>query len=119
MTPTLQDRALKAMEYFQSLGCGPCPEAIFYATAIEALRLAADPWMPIETAPRDGTRIQAYFPITPHDEKIQIVRHTTNVYEPIDNWTTDAGESACCSFDPPTHWMPLPAAPVATTESKP
>lgn len=49
MTPTLQDRAAKAMEYFQSLGCGPCPEAIFYATAIEALRLAADPdmvWVP-------------------------------------------------------------------------
>ncbi len=118
---TLQDRAKEALEQCPNdFGMDYTSWAEDNAKLIgECLRLAADPWMPIETAPRDGTRIQAYFPITPHDEKIQIVRHTTNVYEPIDNWTTDAGESACCSFDPPTHWMPLPAAPVATTESKP
>lgn len=69
-------------------------------------------WMPIKTAPRDGTWFWAFYP-----------KKCPNCYQ--DQWKTarwvddffhegypaflDAAEHE--EFDQPTHWMPLPAPP--------
>lgn len=67
-----------------------------------------DRWMPIETAPRDGARIWAYFPFRKDGFA---ARWERNVYEDDINWTLDGGESAVLLHDLPSHWMPLPGPP--------
>jgi hypothetical protein len=70
-------------------------------------------WQPIETAPKDGTRILAYCPN--HPDVGSITRVT---------WWRQAkdghGFIGWGEFNeqywPPTHWMPLPAPP--TTGAK-
>lgn len=72
-------------------------------------------WQPIETAPRDGTRILLYRPLADrtNDDKIDIKRGV-----PRDNscWeetippgmdATNYTDGACKA----THWMPLPEPP--------
>jgi hypothetical protein len=73
-------------------------------------------WQPIETAPKDGTRILALTEIG-----ITII-HWGRV-EPFgteDEWTTDSVGPGY-SFGPErvTHWMPLPAPPLPTHGDKP
>ena len=69
-------------------------------------------WHPIETAPKDGTEIIAFRPGKPkHIEGMQWV-----AYDPLDgvgdgawHWSYDGDAPTA---NPPTHWMPLPAAPI-------
>lgn len=70
-------------------------------------------WQPIETAPKDGTRVWAWFPFT---SKAYAINWRENVYEQEANWTLDDGENATITFDAPTHWMPLPNAPIAAQD---
>jgi len=66
-------------------------------------------WQPIETAPKNGTRIWAFFPFA---QGTFAISWRKNVYETKGpNWTLDDGESATLMYDPPTHWMPLPPPP--------
>jgi hypothetical protein len=61
-------------------------------------------WKPIETAPKDGTRILAFFPII-NSYKILTVEFTTY------RWFVCPYD---CDFEimgDPTHWMPLPNPP--------
>jgi hypothetical protein len=68
-------------------------------------------WQPIEMAPKDGTRVLGYFPCA-GQRVVTVMGWRENVYERGDpNWTTDDGESACLTYDPPTHFMPLPEPP--------
>lgn len=68
-------------------------------------------WQPIETAPTDGTRVLAYVPDCPQMvEEIVIVRVSWG------EWTYFAGEDTAQVN--PTHWMPLPSAPVAASPSQ-
>lgn len=64
-------------------------------------------WQPIETAPKDGTWIWAYWP-----EAIFEDRQCPAVWEyHVDGYRwTDPADSK--EFVQPTHWMPLPAPPV-------
>lgn len=80
-------------------------------------------WQPIETAPRDGTKILLYRPLAEktNDEPIDIKRGV-----PRDNgcWeeTIPAGLSAENYTDGAcraTHWMPLPEAPNAAVTGAP
>ena len=72
-------------------------------------------WQPIETAPRDGTRILAFLPGTnPEDdfhapEDVMIVSWDEHCEHGF-GWLIDQEENlaAWCN---PTHWMPLPSAP--------
>lgn len=58
-------------------------------------------WQPIETAPKDGTRILGYQPAAPASvEDINIVAWDSG------RWHDD--EWYCYTI---THWMPLPAPP--------
>ncbi len=74
-------------------------------------------WQPIETAPKDGTRILLYFPVfgeAPHQEfgrwEVQAFNNKPNPY-----WSGDGeavyGVKWYRSF-PPSHWMPLLKPPV-------
>lgn len=74
--------------------------------AIDALREAlAQPaperWMPIETAPKDVT-ILLY--------GAKRLEMCVGMHHSRDDWVTDT-TSVWMSMYPPTHWMPLPAAP--------
>jgi hypothetical protein len=62
-------------------------------------------WHPIETAPKDGTLITVYSP----SAGSSVVRGA-----PGRVWRTESGREVMR----PTHWMPLPASPAASTEHK-
>lgn len=68
---------------------------------------ASQQWQPIETAPKNGTRILTY---SPKDNeycwKIE-----------INKWKHSAWQ-ASPSMCQPTHWMPLPAPPALTGEPR-
>lgn len=73
-------------------------------------------WQPIETAPRDGTKIALLIPYKPHPEV------DAGYWEPLedsdDPWIPDWGkrDGGCFRFTgddgaydiQPTHWMPIP-----------
>lgn len=81
-------------------------------------------WQPIETAPKDGTRILCYFPdeFAMHNnlfaeerkkmnqEMFKILTVAWNYY----GWELDPDGSTEFRYTiegKPTHWMPLPEAP--------
>jgi hypothetical protein len=68
-------------------------------------------WQPIETAPKDETRIWAWFPFA---KQTYAIRWRQNIYELEPNWTLDDGESATLTYDPPAYWMPLPTFPLSS-----
>ena len=57
-------------------------------------------WQPIETAPRDGTRVLTY-------DSVRGFRDLMKWNMKTGDWRDDAGEF----FLQPTHWQPLPAPP--------
>lgn len=79
-------------------------------------RAALADWQPIETAPKDGTRIlliasgwsntnaaeRGYWERQPYHKK------------PKPYWQYDRWNASTSREHPPTHWMPLPPAPLAT-----
>jgi hypothetical protein len=70
-------------------------------------------WQPIETAPRDGTRVWLF---CPWDRWVGSAAWRQNVYHNGEEaWSEDDGESAVLGHDPPTHWMPLPKPPVTSS----
>lgn len=99
------------------------------ARAIDAHRIAeleaqvvAMQWQPIETAPKDGTRILLYRPLAErtHDEQIDIRRGI-----PRDSGCWDetipeglTSENYTDGYCKATHWMPLPDAPTPAAKSK-
>lgn len=59
-------------------------------------------WQPIETAPKDGSRFLTY----------KRNKRVGDVYA-IHKWVGKKFQAVGPSYNPsPTHWMPLPAAPV-------
>lgn len=101
-TTAVMRQALEALERIANpAGDWPMAVAQRRNAAISALRtaLAANGWQPIETAPKDGREL--------------ILLLTTSRFPQVacsNTWWT-AGFSAECK---PTHWMPIPAAPVQT-----
>lgn len=80
--------------------------------------LDENPWMPIETAPKDGTNILLFYP--KYDRKEWVGRYYRNetfshgvLVRKSEGWHCDAGMSrlsVCVECDP-THWMSLPLHP--------
>jgi hypothetical protein len=70
-------------------------------------------WQPIETAPRDGTRVLV-FSISQWEDDAGIY---TAFWDAImEDWVVgflDLERHGCLSDDEVTHWMPLPKAPNA------
>lgn len=64
-------------------------------------------WQPIETAPKDGTIVIAYYPATnQYNDRVMIVRRKSRGWAP-------AGGGNRTLVSSPTHWMPLPPAPTS------
>jgi hypothetical protein len=64
-------------------------------------------WQPIETAPKDGTNILAW---GPHGTGCLVVGFDEAVHPAWPWHTLDGLNYSLTTF---THWMPLPAPPVA------
>ncbi len=61
-------------------------------------------WQPIETAPRDGTRVLVYEPGHPsYEDDAGFIDLAYHLYGEV--WASVNGGSE------PTHWMPLPDPP--------
>ena len=71
-------------------------------------------WQPIETAPKDGTPVLVY-PPTWAKAIASIAKWNKDEYakKPRPYWrrVDDYGKVTISRDNPPTHWMPLPAAP--------
>ena len=66
-------------------------------------------WQPIETAPKDGTRILAYWPDTYGNNSAVQVETWWGPWGKASTWQSafEWADGACV----PTHWMPLPPPP--------
>jgi hypothetical protein len=60
-------------------------------------------WQPIESAPKDGTRVLGYFP------DLESGYHDTVWIDRLKTWVSRAYPAA------PSHWMPLPPPPGSET----
>ncbi len=112
-TPGLRERIIATMN--------ACAGMVDPAAEIQALRLAAPVLQPIETAPKDGTRIDVWLS--------ESRRRVTNCYWGRPSHTCGENEGYCDSCpdhdgwvdgedfmngytdEEPTHWMPLPTPP--------
>ncbi len=65
--------------------------------------IARSAWMPISTAPKDGTDILAYQKWEDGPERILVMR-----WDEKGGWRTNV--HSFVRFDP-THWQPLPSPP--------
>jgi hypothetical protein len=77
-------------------------------------------WLPIESAPKDGTRVLLFFPVfgnAPRQESGSWGLHKYNkVVVPC--WVSDCERIYGVIWHKayqPTHWMPLPAAPTGNS----
>lgn len=93
-------RALSALHQAGKPADGPSPEA--------------DGWRPIESAPKDGTRVLAYWPHLAHPV-VAWVQHGRR--DP--RWTAAIYGAFGTKITPqPTHWQPLAAAPYSDSEQR-
>jgi len=79
---------------------GQCEEIARLKAEVELLREAGE-WQPIETAPKDMTRVLGYV------EEYIVVMWWFTYSNGRSCWETVDGESEV----DPTHWMPLPKPP--------
>lgn len=75
------------------------PSAIELAAIID--RHTAQQWLPIESAPRDGTRILILSECGVHEGEFANSRV----------WHSRRGDGSAFFIHEPTHWMPLPETP--------
>ena len=73
----------------------------------------ASAWQPIETAPRDGTTMFVWWPHWYHFPLLAYVAH--HQWHLPDS-SQPVGEQHVDDDHGPTHWMPLPPAPVSRGE---
>lgn len=65
-------------------------------------------WQPIETAPKDGAWIWAFWPVTTFEDQQTPTRWVESSLKDGPYWQ-DAADHI--DWTQPTHWMPLPPAP--------
>lgn len=83
-----------------------------------AIRAAAD-WLPIESAPKDGTEFQAWLHVGLWEPRCRFnpASEALEIWGRVDYDRDDWGASGHLTA---THWMPQPAAPgVSTVENNP
>lgn len=76
-------------------------------------------WQPIETAPKDGTRVLLGGGRMFCESLDQYITEPTSAQWDVNFWLVVGTEGGyvCAAYDDPTHWMPLPAAPAPETEA--
>ena len=77
--------------------------------AADALAAADAGWMPIESAPKDGTEFQAW--VGSWEPRCRF-NPDTEAFEVWDRVDYDQDGWDACYLDLVTHWQPLPAAPL-------
>lgn len=115
MTPDIMEKAqevyceLRRMEYNKKLVSRDFINLI--AAALAEAR-AVPQWLPIESAPKDGTEILAYEKecvfITSWDDSPD---GCINYHKGFYSGRKGFGSKGAPLLDYPTHWQPLPAAP--------
>lgn len=98
-----EDKSIVELLRNDDIGCPHeclCEEA---ATEIERLWNFCE-WKPIESAPRDGTQILAWWK---KSNEAQVVYFSAEKSRMGDRWCNECGY-----ISDPTHWMPVPAAPL-------
>lgn len=98
--------------------CKILHEALTLASGAEQLRKKNEElkakldklkWQPIETAPKDGTRIIVKAKYFTDDKPVYIAQNWRDTFNGTDDWK---GESSVGQIDlQPVEWMPLPDAP--------
>ena len=76
-------------------------------------------WQPIETAPKDGTKIIVYFPALGKAATAHWSKSCNNRTDGKWPWSYHVGSQAFNRWEAPTHWMPLPPAPGSASLSRP
>ena len=109
VSPELIDKLNKLATYLTEQGEYEAVDLI--DTVVARLMPAGDGWMPIETAPKDGTRVLLMLrgPKPPE----MIARWTqawTSEDDDLLEWINDEEDTI---YGTPTHWHPLPAPPAA------
>lgn len=85
--------------------------------ALEHLARSLDEgWQSIETAPKDGTWILAYWPTMKIGEMPCAVFYDEGVYSNPNAWMTVKNNEYGADEVYPTHWMPFTKDPTAETE---
>lgn len=74
-------------------------------------------WQPIETAPKDGTKVLLFFP-GPFNDKAENGIVTGQWTGNTDRWWLSAIWASSNAHQNPTHWMPLPIPPAARKEGE-
>lgn len=82
------------------------------------MQIEADLWQPIETGPKDGTRVLLYLPDLTHKIQVGYFRDRVELAYGVEvsrlaDWFSEAAfmEMARIRRWAPTHWMPLPKSP--------
>lgn len=68
-------------------------------------------WQPIESAPKDGTRILTCYVSEKHSANTFICKYEPDECDTDYVWLTDEGV-----YERPTHWQPLPPPPTGEKE---
>lgn len=92
------DRIADGLREAQAIVAGEQPAASI--TMYGRTYVPKPAWMPIETAPKDGTEVH-----------IARDRHQAVAFFRDGKWHLGCG----ICFDRPTHWMPLPTSPPASS----
>jgi hypothetical protein len=80
---------------------------------VQAKALPLPGWMPIETAPKDGTRVLLGYERS-HSEEGYWMGESSSNYWSETGWFASDEDPLTTHPSKPSHWMPLPAAPGAT-----
>jgi hypothetical protein len=78
--------------------------------AIRALASSMAQWQDIATAPKDGP-ILAYNPV----QGVYATRYDRGEWPHADWYSDDLGRDASLWYPRPTHWQPLPSAPLSAS----
>lgn len=74
---------------------------------------AMNTWQPIETAPKNGTTVLLFTPYR-HIDSDPTSGIRTGFWCKYDQlWDRDYSSKRMAKAEAPTHWMPLPSAPMA------
>jgi hypothetical protein len=68
-------------------------------------------WQPIETAPKDGTRILLFDPSDDDGESVKLGHFVLPVYRAQGSGGWLCNRADWMALHEPSHWMPLPETP--------
>lgn len=78
----------------------------------EGMKAERAPWQPIETAPKNGTRVLIAFPEYGVGPRLNIA--AAEYVEYAQAWRDSPDDED--AYFPPTHWLPLPAGPLPSPQ---